>query len=83
MENVAGQALGMDANQRRLAGQIAHFQGDGFLSPAIRRLAVAAPKAVDAERAKFGGKVRFGHFFERRRGVTVHDLFGEPLLLPL
>src|SRR5208283_2772382 len=75
VENVAGQALGMNANQRCAAGQVAHFQGDSYFVPGIRRTGVAAAKAVDAERAKFGGKVRFGHFFERRRGSTVHDTY--------
>jgi hypothetical protein len=80
MENVAGQALGMDANQRRAASQIAHLERHGFF---VLRRAAAASKAVDPKRAKFSGKVRFGHFFKRRRGVIVHDAFGEPLRLPL
>ena len=65
------------------AGQIAQFQGDGFFVTGIVPAGVTTPKTVDAECAELGRKVRFGHFFERRRGVTLHDSLGEPLLLPL
>ena len=61
VENVAGEALGMDAHQgRRRALQIAHLQHHRFFDAIV----VAAFKAVDAEVAKPGWKIRFGYFVQ-------------------
>ena len=60
VENVAGQALGMDADERRGAIDVPHFKDDGFLYHAIG----VAFKAVDAEVSKAAGKIGFSYFSE-------------------
>ena len=48
-ENVSGQALGMDAEQRRGGVDVAHDQGDGILITGRSRRAEVSAKTVDAE----------------------------------
>ena len=80
VKDVAGQTLGMNADERRLAGrEIAHLQGDGFLGPAVRQLTA---KPEDPEEAKFRWEVRFGHLFQpKRRGIVHAQLLGILILL--
>ena len=60
VEDVASEALRMDANQWRVAGKIAHLKDDRFL----RRI-VACPESFKSEDSKMpetGGKIRFSDF---------------------
>ena len=70
VENVAGEALRVDADQRRRGVDVAHDQGDkafDFLDGAGaiggRRL-VHALKAENAECAPAGREIGFGDFFD-------------------
>ena len=66
VEDVSGEALGVDADQGRAIAQIAHGEGDGVLDGAaigvrvqVARLGEAF-KAVDAEVSPAGGEVGIG-----------------------
>ena len=80
VKHVSGQALGVNADQRRgVAGQIPHFQRDGFFG----EVALAAFESIDPEGTELRRKVRFGHFREPQRGEVVHGWITEVLLLLL
>jgi len=63
VEDVAGEALRVDAHERRRVGSanIAHHECDGFfeMSAAVRQTETTF-ETVDPEGSVFGGKVGFG-----------------------
>ena len=63
----------MDAHQRRLAVSDRPFSRPRLLRARHRPGRDGRPKPVDAEGAELRGKIRFGHFFEPRRGGIIHD----------
>ena len=71
MENVAGEALGVNAHQGRRGFYVAHYEGDGFFDAAIPVRAGLPAKAVNAKLAPTGGEIRrsdlldfvFAHIF--------------------
>ena len=80
VKHVSGEALGMNANQRRGAGgQVPHFQHDGFFG----EVAIAAFESIDPEGAELRRKGRFGHFREPQPGEVIHGWISEVLLLLL
>ena len=75
VEDVAGEALRVDAHQgRRALGEVAHFEHDGFLGAG----AGGGFEAEDPKHAELCGKVRFGHFREPRRSGFTHADYWEP-----
>ena len=60
VEYVAGEALGMDTDQRWLRMDIAHHQGDGRFWPASFGVKFAAFKTKDAESSEFCREIGFG-----------------------
>jgi hypothetical protein len=69
VKDISGEALGMDANQRRrLAAEAAHRQCDSFLDAGAR----LALESVNPEMPELGWKVRFGHLGEPQRGGMIH-----------
>ncbi len=59
-ENVAGEALGMDAYQRRRRGHVSHDQGDGFFLWPITPLPKRSFETVYAESSPAGGEISRG-----------------------
>jgi hypothetical protein len=58
MKNVSRQTLRVNANQGRGGFHVAHYQGDRFFDAAITVGTGLSAKAVDAEPAPAGGKIR-------------------------
>jgi len=58
MKNIAGQALGMNAHQRRRRLHVPHHQGNRFFHSAVAIGAILRSKSIDPEFAPAGGKVR-------------------------
>src|ERR1022692_2327040 len=72
VENVAREALRVNAHQRRqrTVRHIAHLQHDGFFQAVIE----AAFKSVDSKVSKPGWEIRFGSLVQPERGRSVHEL---------
>ena len=68
VEDVAGEALGMDADDGWFAAERAHAQDDGFFGGGRQ----VADEAVDTECAEAGGKVGFRHFFQSKCLIFRH-----------
>jgi hypothetical protein len=71
VKDVAGEALGMDADQRRRTrrgSQIAHLQDYGFLGV----LSEAALEPEDPKLSIAGWELGFSHFAQPRRQGTFH-----------
>ena len=65
----------MDPHKRRRSvGEVTHFEHHGFLCA----VACGGFKAEDTEHAELSGKIRFGHFRERRRKGFTHANLWEP-----
>ena len=78
VEHVAGEALGVDAHQRRFAVcESAHAQRQGFFHGVFEM----ALETEDPEVSVLRREIRFGHFEEPQRGEIVHACLGEPCSL--
>jgi hypothetical protein len=65
VEHIAGQALGMDTNQRRgICGDVAHFESYRLLNFALD----AALETVNAEEAKLRWEIGFRRLPDSKRG---------------
>lgn len=63
MEDVAGEALGVNADERGGSGKVAHDEGEALFEAAVGKMAF---KAVDAEMAEFAGEIRLSHSVEAK-----------------
>src|ERR1700722_10040825 len=72
MEDIAGEALRMDAYQRRqrALGDFAHPENRGFCHAILRETF----ESVDAKVSKPGWKIRFGDLAQPERGRYMHQL---------
>src|SRR5579864_7495963 len=70
-EDVAGEALGMNADQRRGREHVSHHQGDGLLFRAITAISEGGFEAIDPEPSPAGRKISRGELSNgARRGHT-------------
>jgi hypothetical protein len=60
VKNVAGEALGMDADEGRVARDVAHFEDDAFFDDPTG----VAFKTVDAKGSEAAGKIGFSDLTE-------------------
>ena len=72
MKDVSGQALRVNANQGRGGFHVAHHQGDGFFDATIAVGTGLSAKAVDAELAPAGGKIRGSDLLDFRLTHCIH-----------
>src|SRR5262245_23921169 len=68
-EDVAGEALRMDANQRRLSVNVAHDQGYGFFHTAVA--IKKAFKSHNAELSPASGEIGLSHLADG--GISTHE----------
>lgn len=72
-ENVPGETLRVDADERRLGMDVAHHEGDGFFAAALAFIEELAHESKDAELSPAGGKLGLGNLPDRWFGHGHHN----------